>query len=318
MEHPRHIALLHGGALGDLVLTLSLAGALRARFDPTHLTLISRVDLTGLCESVRDVDAFRSLEGMGMHTLFGESTEPDAVCLAALSRFDVIVSCLAEADATISRRLRTLLPGLVFSISTSPRDTYRDHITRQWRDDLAAAGLDLPRTPHPRITLPESMIHAGHDRLATVGKARIILHPGSGGEEKRWSTDHFKQLADVLNDRNIRACFLVGPVELDRHGEAFGSALSCHAPVLGDLSLPQAAACIAAADVYVGNDAGMSHLAAAIGTPVVAIFGPTDPVLWQPLGNNVTVLAGNPMTDAPFDGITVDMVSRSVIQLLTT
>jgi ADP-heptose:LPS heptosyltransferase len=296
MKQTRHIALLHGGALGDLVLTLRLAAALQQRFAPTHLTLYARVDLSSLGDAVCDVDAFRSFDGTGLHTMFHETSEPDASCIAELSRFDLIVNCLADADAPISRRFRHHLPGRIESISTVPRDTLQGHVSQQWLDDLAAAGLKLPVDTLPRIVLRS-------DQEKQPGRV-ALLHPGSGGKEKCWPIERFAQLADKLRQNQIRPYFLIGPVEMDRHGEAITEALSSHATVLANLSLHEAAARIAAADLYVGNDTGMTHLAAAVGTPTIALFGPTDPTLWRPLGHNVTVIL--------FDGVTIEKVMAGI------
>ena len=59
---------------------------------------------------------------------------------------------------------------------------------------------------------------------------------------------------------------------------------------------------LASARVYIGNDSGITHLAAAVGTPVVAIFGPTDPAVWAPRGERVSVLTGAVTPDLVLDG----------------
>ena len=66
---------------------------------------------------------------------------------------------------------------------------------------------------------------------------------------------------------------------------------------------------LAGASVYIGNDCGISHLAAAVGTPVVVLFGPTDPAVWAPRGPSVTVLS-------PFDRVTPAEVVRAALNAL--
>jgi ADP-heptose:LPS heptosyltransferase len=83
-------------------------------------------------------------------------------------------------------------------------------------------------------------------------------------------------------------------------------------PVFEQESLVELASIIATADVYVGNDAGPTHLAAALGRPTVAIFGPTPPSVWRPLGENIHVVCGNAPADDPFSGITVAQITNIV------
>ncbi len=64
---------------------------------------------------------------------------------------------------------------------------------------------------------------------------------------------------------------------------------------------------LAAARIYIGNDSGPTHLAAAVGTPVVALFGPTDPAVWAPRGPRVAIAAA-----AALDAITVEQVANLV------
>jgi ADP-heptose:LPS heptosyltransferase len=77
----------------------------------------------------------------------------------------------------------------------------------------------------------------------------------------------------------------MGPAEVDIAAIVRASGF----PVVADIDLPEVAALCRMARVFIGNDSGVSHLAAAAGAPGVVIFGPTDPMRWRPLGD-VTVL----------------------------
>jgi ADP-heptose:LPS heptosyltransferase len=86
-----------------------------------------------------------------------------------------------------------------------------------------------------------------------------------------------------------------------------------HEPLAGAVKIPdlyELARWLAGARAYVGNDAGITHLAAAVGTPVVAIFGPTDPGLWAPRGPRVRIVAGD------LDKISAEEVVSAVESLL--
>jgi hypothetical protein len=83
---------------------------------------------------------------------------------------------------------------------------------------------------------------------------------------------------------------MIGPVEADLYGPGYAAKLADTAPVICEESIDAAADCVQGAAAFIGNDAGMTHLAAASGVKTVAVFGPTDPAVWRPLGPNVEVV----------------------------
>ena len=108
-----------------------------------------------------------------------------------------------------------------------------------------------------------------------------VIHPFSGGSRKNWPLENFRALAPRL-PLPVRWC--AGPEEpLD------------HAVRIDDLY--ELACWVATARVYIGNDSGISHLAAAVGAPVIAIFTSTDPRIWAPRGPRVTVLESPSLDD---------------------
>ena len=121
-----------------------------------------------------------------------------------------------------------------------------------------------------------------------IGDRVAVLHAGSGSTKKNWPLDRFREIARRLrSDAGRQVVWLSGPAEQDRGTLA---SLGPEEIVLADLSLEQVAAVLALADVYVGNDSGITHIAAAVrrpggrATPTVALFGPTDPQIWGPQG----------------------------------
>lgn len=123
----------------------------------------------------------------------------------------------------------------------------------------------------------------------------VVLHPGSGGTAKRWPVEGFAALARRLGDR---AGVVVAGGEAD---EPLVQVLVEAAP--GAVALPPGpldrfAALVAGAAAYVGNDSGPTHLAALLGVPTVALFGPSDPRLWRPWGRVRVCCPGERQGDA--------------------
>jgi ADP-heptose:LPS heptosyltransferase len=121
-----------------------------------------------------------------------------------------------------------------------------------------------------------------------------VIHPFSGGRRKNWPLEQFCEISRRL-PMPVQWC--AGPEE------------SLHSAVRME-NLWDLACWLAAARVYIGNDSGITHLAAAVGTPTVAIFGPSDPAIWGPRGEHVKIV-----TEISGD-ISTDFVFREAMQLL--
>lgn len=131
------------------------------------------------------------------------------------------------------------------------------------RPEFREAVAHLPFTFFPAQLLSETP-----PRIAVPTAKRedfVIIHPGASGPRKTWPLENFQAVAVQL--RNVQWC-VPGKIE----------------------DLYELACWISTAKLYIGNDSGISHLAAAVGTPVIAIFLATDPRIWAPRGEHVTVL----------------------------
>ena len=127
----------------------------------------------------------------------------------------------------------------------------------------------------------------------------LALAPGSGAREKNWPAEFFAAVAKRW-ERNLggRVLIMLGPVEAERSElEYFGNC----GEVVQNEGLGRVAALLSRCDLYLGNDSGITHLAAALGVNTVALFGPTDPAQWVPCGRRVAVISQNvdcsPCTD---------------------
>lgn len=156
------------------------------------------------------------------------------------------------------------------------------------RDEFRHAVADLPFKFYPALPPPPGIPSIPVSRKKRGDHA--ILHPFASALGKRWPMENFRHLGSVL-PMPVRWC--AGPEE------ALDGAVRIE-------DLYELGQWIASARVYVGNDSGISHLAAAVGTPTVAIFLDSDPHIWSPRGDRVAVLC------TP----TVEDVRRAVIDLL--
>lgn len=165
--------------------------------------------------------------------------------------------------------------------------------------NLALAGAVGATTGATRLELPISDEERGQARELVFGKSApshaarpiIAMHPGSGGYStaRRWSPERFAQLADTLyRDTGGQLLLVGGPEEAALHAQILGmmqSAMPAHS-LAGRGSIKVTAAALELTDLFIGNDAGPMHLAAAVGTPVVAIFGLSNWQAWGPYTGN--------------------------------
>jgi ADP-heptose:LPS heptosyltransferase len=154
---------------------------------------------------------------------------------------------------------------------------------------------DSEKIPH---IVPSAEAFAAAKTLIPPCSRPIALHPGSGSRKKNWPFDRFLAIADHLRSHRIPVLWIRGPAEeLFDYPSGDFTATNLPLPVLAAL-LSQCRACV-------GNDSGVTHLAAAVGCPTVAIFGPSDPVVWGPRGRNV-IIVSNKMQCAPCHGTVRD------------
>jgi heptosyltransferase-2 len=138
----------------------------------------------------------------------------------------------------------------------------------------------------------------------------IVVFPGSGSPGKNWPADKFAALASKLSlslSNRASVAVILGPAEISLEPIFLDSGV----PVLKHLDLPTVAAIARVASAFVGNDSGVSHLAAAAGASGVVIFGPTDPARWGPVApdarGQIEVLRRNPI-----DSIEPDEVAAAL------
>lgn len=169
---------------------------------------------------------------------------------------------------------------------------------------------------HPEIDLDPADAAVGRAALAAAlglkgGSLRIVLHPGAGKVPNRWPADRFGEVARALRAVGHRVAVCAGPAErsLPAAVDAGAGVALPHLPVL---SVHALGAALAEADLAIVNDTGVLHLAAAAGTRVLALFGPTDPAIWCPASPRVWTMRA---ADGVLDSLAAQDVARAAVGL---
>ena len=294
------ILVIRGGAIGDFLLTLPAIGLLREAFPQARLEILGYEHIVSLAVGGGFADGVRSIEYAALAGFFNPKAVLDTELSEYFAGFQQIVSYLYDPDGFFSGNLRRC--GVKHLIEATPKiDPDGDHASRQLARPLERLALFLDGEPGvPLGATPASLDFAATFlRGLEPGRPLVAIHPGSGDERKNWPADRWEVLGRDLLGRPVKGrprLLLVG-------GEADGKTLgtlqgawreAAQEPgdvlVAENVPLPDLAAVLARAQLFLGHDSGISHLAAAAGTPCLLLFGPTDPDVWAPPYPHIRIL----------------------------
>jgi heptosyltransferase-3 len=281
------VLVIFPGALGDLICLLPAIAALARRYAGQSLELMARGELAEFAVSRTPVVRGHWIDRREVSLLF--SPEPDAAKRSAefFGGFRAIHSFFGHDHPRMREVLTRACPGPVHFYPFRPESP--GHISAAYLRAIGEPGLgiNLERAQHLRLQ-PADLEMAREAASSLVGNGRfVLLMPGSGGRSKNWPAQNYLELHRHLA-RSVPVLTVLGPAEEHLAGAFSGL------PVINTPSLGALAGLARQAAAFVGNDSGVSHLAAATGARGVVIFGPTDPERWRPLGR-VTVLRRMPL-----------------------
>jgi heptosyltransferase III len=290
------ILLIRAGALGDCLLMLPALHALREHFPQARIDVMGYAPRWEWVLGRGLVDSVHTIERPGMHLLFGEGLEVPEALRSFLGAYDVILSYRPDTDGLFERSLRALgVRTVLCQPPFPPPPPPKIHAANFALQLVAKLGVPLPpagsglELTDAERALVEPFFAAHHIDLSK--QPIVVVHPGSGGAAKRWPVENFATLIESLEVQlRVRTVIVTGYAEADVAAK-LRSLMHAATPLVAEnWPLIPTTALIGQATVFVGHDSGLTHLAAALRRPTVAIFGPTDPEVWGPRGEHVTVV----------------------------
>jgi heptosyltransferase III len=280
------LLVIFPGALGDLICLGPALRAIGRRHHDATLELMARPELARFAVGRMSIEAGHSIDRREVSSLFRNEAEADPAAHAFFGQFGRIYSFFAADDRNFRRSLSAAASGEVsFHRFRPPGD---GHLSRLYLDSIGASGYRL----ESRVDLAKSDFDSADRVLHRVGAADgkfCLVFPGSGSSTKNWPLARFVKLASDISS-SVKPIAILGPAEEAMEGRFQERQLAA----VHGLELEVVAALAHRARAFVGNDSGVSHLAAAAGARGVVIFGPTVPIRWQPLGE-VTILRREPL-----------------------
>jgi heptosyltransferase-2 len=254
----------------------------RDRFPDAHLEILGAKPIAALAEKRFYADAVRSLESGWLARFFAPNLGRPAELTDYFASFDLVLSFLYDPDKIFETNVRAA--GRATFIAGPSKLYNSEHAAFQLARPLQSLGLSLT-DPAPRLFPNDEDRNAvRHFRDCTVA-----LHPGSGSETKNWPIENWIKLGDVLLAKGHRLLIVAGEADSARTQKLRAASKDKPVQFAEHLPLPHLAALLEDMS-FIGHDSGISHIAAAVGARCLLLFGWTDPAIWAPQNENVTVL----------------------------
>ncbi|HKB89917.1 MAG TPA: glycosyltransferase family 9 protein [Opitutaceae bacterium] len=290
------ILVLRGGAIGDFIVTLPALGLLRRQWPSAHIACIGNPRAAELALGRYYLDAVYSQHDAKWAALYGD-TALSAPLQEFFGSFDLVINYWPDPDNTLAHHMTQLGFGpprtaskIFLSISALAT---KAPAARHYAEPLSQLGL-IADDFVAKLYLKNDDIASADSILAKIavrGRPLVAFHPGSGSVRKNWPVERWEQLIRQMHASTSTHLLLIG-------GEADAAVLRTLSDTLTDspfsvldnLPLPSLAAVLQRCHLFIGHDSGISHIASAVGTRSLLMFGPTDSAIWAPRGAAVTVI----------------------------
>jgi len=283
---PRFL-VLRGGGIRDFIVTLPVLQVLRTQWPAATIEIWGYPHIAELAVAAGLVQTVVSLDQADMSRFFVPEPSFTDAQVASIRSFDLLFNYLYDPIGQVRSNL--LLAGAKQVLSGSPL-IKKGHAVSFLLEPLQALAL-YEDDRVPTLDLPADLKAEGEARLRALGlKGKpFAVHPGSGQDDAIWPVERTAELILSLRKQGREVVIVSG--EADESAVKLLTREMPDVPVLSGVTLPELAATLSVCDSYLGHDSGITHLAAAVGLPVLALFGPSDPATWAPRGRGpVTVV----------------------------
>ena len=280
------VLVIRGGAIGDFILTLPAINLLRTEFSRAQIEILGYESIIVLAERRFYADAIRSIEDGPLARFFAKGSALPAELSEYFRSFDLIVSYLFDPDRIFQNNLERC--GIKMFISGPSKLSSHEHAALQLARPLEPIGLHL-KNPAARIYPTQGDREFARDVLGSSRKPVIALHPGSGSETKNWPIENWKKLGEHFFSTGRTVLMVAGEADEERFRLLETAWKDKPVRFAKNFALPHLAA-LFETSFFIGHDSGISHIAAAVGARCVLLFGPTDPNVWAPANEKVTVI----------------------------
>lgn len=279
-------------SIGDTVLATPSLYALRRFLPHARIDILLENWVAPVLDGFEDVDSVVTVERGSTRSRARVARELRS------AHYDVAFNLHGGTTAALLMRAsgarhRVGYPNYQYSrlhnhLAPSPLELWgmeKTHSVEQQLALLGWTGVPVSDRPRTRLAVTQEASSGIHQRLHAAGLDTAapfaLLHPAAAFESKQWAVENFARVAETLAARGLAIVALAAPNESSIVA-ALAENSSARINSLSDLSLPEVTALAARARLFVGNDSGIAHIAAAVGAPSVVIFGSSNVAHWRP------------------------------------
>ncbi len=294
------IVVFHSGALGDFILACPVIEGLSA-YLRKRVYFCTKYGHSKLVALKKYYDGLLPIDDPVLLPFYDHQGESCVNVPEFLEKADFVFVFGQRGSIEFAMRMEEISGIKCFWISSFPDSSSCEPVRIYLLKQLQRHGFKINIKPF-RIKIPKELLRKyenGEERL----QFKIVIHPGSGSIKKVWPYKGWVNLLDFLrsNFEDVDITVVLGPADYAIQSGFMAIKSKYNLKFLMEPDLLELAAKIKMADLYIGVDSGVSHLAASTGTETVVIFGPTNPEVWAPFGENVTVVMDNWKLDEILD-----------------
>jgi len=284
----KRILVIHSAGIGDMMLSVPALLLLREKFRPATIVEAGIPERLELLKAFGVIDEAISFERR-LFALAFRREGPASELTEFLEGFDIVISWMGGGNLGENLK-RAGAKRLVCSALSEFKEGC--HRSEFFLRSLSSLGI-MGEVPRFRLRFSNGKQGFGKSPPSESARPLLAIHPGSGHLSKAWPAENFSRVAErFISTRGGTILIIIGPND-EVPGKELADILSPAKPiVVKGKRLLEIARYLEKADIYLGNDSGISHIAGAIGLPSIVIFGPTDPRLWAPLGERVITIKG--------------------------
>ena len=286
----RKVLLVRLRSIGDTVLATSSVNALRRFLPAAQIDMLVEGWVAPVLAEHPSLSRVISLEG---NSLAARARIARAI---RVSGYDVVYNLHGGTTATLLARASGARHRVGYASyqyaqlhnhrapsSSTLWGQEKTHSAEQQLALLGWTGVPVTDRPATQLAITETASFAVEERLRNAkleGKRLALIHPAAAFATKQWAATNFARVVEYLDRAGFSSVAIVGP---GQHKVLDELQRNCSAPVTTfDLTLPEVSALAARSALFVGNDSGIAHIAAAVGAPSVVIFGSSNIAHWRP------------------------------------
>jgi ADP-heptose:LPS heptosyltransferase len=314
---PRNILVIDFGQLGDVVMSLPALRAIRDRFPYAKITVAvgkpgkELLSLSGYANEVLEVDRVALRDGP---TLISIARIAKFVAQVRRAKFDFVIDLHSYYETNIlgflsgaphrlySRRENRSLDFLGNFKPQPARERTKAHLVDRYLDTLKPLGIENPpRTPKLSTSTADDLAVEAmlKKERAHSGELLVGIFPGAGNASRLWPLENFAEVADhLIRNDEVRVIVFAGPEERALVPQ-MRNVFPARTIFFDRLTIPQLVSAQARLTLFVSNDTGPAHIAAAVGTPVVLIMDRPDLHSFTPAGEQNRFVGGLKITEIP-------------------